>query len=349
MTGQLTFAFLTGALATVNPCGFAMLPTFLAFYAGRDSQHSAPGSGVATAAEGRGTRSAGSVWSGVSAGLALSAGFAGVFVLAGLLIAVGMRFVIDALPWAAVAVGAVLVAAGLASLTGRRLPGARLPSLRTSAALPGGGSAHGRLRLMAGYGVAYAVASLSCSLALLLAVVGQAVATGSPVALLAVFGAYAAGATVVLVLLAIAAALTTDTLARHLQRLLPLTGVLGALALIGAGGYLVSYWLPALSGGTPGGVLGEAMGDASGAVTRFATDHPLWLASAAATVVAAAALSRWRAGTTPAQAADNPADSANNTVPDMSSTSTPHPDGVAPGCCSTSDEPPVSPVEGTHR
>lgn len=349
MTGQLTFAFLTGALATVNPCGFAMLPTFLAFYAGRDSQHSAPAPGVAPGADGRGTRSAGSVWSGVSAGLALSTGFAGVFVLAGLLIAVGMRFVIDALPWAAVAVGAALVAAGLVSLTGRRLPGARLPSLLTSVARPGGGNSHGRLRLMAGYGVAYAVASLSCSLALLLAVGGQAVATGSPVALLAVFGAYAAGATVVLVLLAIAAALATDTLARHLQRLIPLTGVLGALALIGAGAYLVSYWLPALSGGTPGGVLGEVMGDASGAVTRFATNHPLWLAFAAAAVVAAAALSRWRARTAPEKAADTTLGSANSTAVGASSTSTPQPKSAASRCCPTSEEPPVSPVEGTHR
>lgn len=30
MTGVLGLAFLTGMLATVNPCGFAMLPTYLA-------------------------------------------------------------------------------------------------------------------------------------------------------------------------------------------------------------------------------------------------------------------------------------------------------------------------------
>lgn len=32
MLGAVVFAFAAGALSTVNPCGFAVLPAFLAYY-----------------------------------------------------------------------------------------------------------------------------------------------------------------------------------------------------------------------------------------------------------------------------------------------------------------------------
>ena len=38
MTGALGLAFLTGMLATVNPCGFAMLPTYLAYFIGSGTE-----------------------------------------------------------------------------------------------------------------------------------------------------------------------------------------------------------------------------------------------------------------------------------------------------------------------
>ncbi|MDK8844919.1 cytochrome C biogenesis protein, partial [Corynebacterium striatum] len=63
MTGVLGLAFLTGMLATVNPCGFAMLPTYLAYFIG-----SGPDAGRKRP-----------LLAGLQAGVALSAGFATVF------------------------------------------------------------------------------------------------------------------------------------------------------------------------------------------------------------------------------------------------------------------------------
>ena len=34
--GPITLALAAGALSTINPCGFAMLPAYLAFYVGAD-------------------------------------------------------------------------------------------------------------------------------------------------------------------------------------------------------------------------------------------------------------------------------------------------------------------------
>nr|WP_015061926.1 cytochrome c biogenesis protein CcdA [Arthrobacter sp. J3.40]AFK89303.1 Mercury resistance probable Hg transport protein [Arthrobacter sp. J3.40] len=272
MTAVLGLAFLTGMLATVNPCGFAMLPTYLAYFIG-----SGPGAGRKRP-----------LLAGLRAGVALSAGFATVFVTAGLLAAVGLRSVASALPWAAALIGAVLVAAGLGMVFGWQLPGTRVNLPRT---LKTDGARSG-LRAVFGYGVAYAVAALSCSLALLLAVVAQAVSTGSLVGLLAVFAAYALGSSVVLVLLSLGAAVARDALARHIRKLLPFVNRLGGAALVLAGIYLLLYWVPALSGGQAGGITSGAVTEASAALSGFISGNwPIITSAAVAAVLSAAALS----------------------------------------------------------
>lgn len=290
MTGVLGLAFLTGMLATVNPCGFAMLPTYLAYFIG-----SGPGAGRRP------------LLAGLRAGVTLSAGFATVFVTAGLLAAVGLRSVASALPWAAALIGAVIVVAGLGMVFGLQLPGTKL-NLPRFLKTDGTGSG---LRAVFGYGVAYAVAALSCSLALLLAVVAQAVSTGSLAGLLAVFAAYALGSSVVLVLLSLGAAVARDALARHVRRLLPFVNRLGGAALILAGIYLLLYWVPALSGGQAGGIMSAAVTEASTALSGFISGNwPIITLTAVAAVLTAVALSLRRRSKSKARDNSEPADGA---------------------------------------
>lgn len=266
MTGVLGLSFLTGMLATVNPCGFAMLPTYLAYFIG-----SGPGAGRKLP-----------LLAGLQAGVALSAGFATVFVTAGLLAAVGLRSVASALPWAAALIGAVIVVAGLGMVFGWQLPGARLNLPRI---LKTDGTSSG-LRAVFGYGVAYAVAALSCSLAVLLAV----------------FAAYALGSSVVLVLLSLGAAVARDALARHVRRILPFVNRLGGAALILAGIYLLLYWVPALSGGQAGEIMGGTVTEASAALSGFISGNwPTITLTAVAAVLAAAALALRRRSKSKAQ------------------------------------------------
>ena len=291
MTGALGLAFLTGMLATVNPCGFAMLPTYLAYFIG-----SGPGTGPKRP-----------LLAGLRAGMALSAGFAAVFVTAGLLFAVGLRSVAYALPWAAAVIGAVIVIAGVGMLAGRQLPGTGL-NLNRFVRTNGNGSG---LKAVFGYGVAYAVAALSCSLALLLAVVAQAVSTGSLAGLLAVFAAYALGSSVVLILLSLGAAVARDALARHVRRLMPFVNRLGGAALILAGIYLLLYWVPALTGGQAGGFMGSAITEASVAMSAFITGAwPVITAAAVAAALTAAAVSLRRRSQAKDQVGGSPQDPA---------------------------------------
>lgn len=224
----LAFAFGAGALATVSPCGFAVLPAFLAYYLTDEGGADDPDDVLSRVAQG------------FKVGIAVSGGFALVFTVAGLVVSIGVRSLARVVPWAAVVVGIALVVLGLAMLTGRRLALDRARGF-------GPGPERGWRRMFV-FGAGYAVASLSCTLAVLLAVVAQALATSSPVHLVGVFAAYAVGAATVLVALSVSAAVAKGAVVRGIRRVLPLMERLEAAVLVASGAYLIAYWLPGLTG-----------------------------------------------------------------------------------------------------
>lgn len=249
---RLAFAFGAGLLAPVNPCGFAMLPAYLGYYLGRRDQLPV-----------RGGPLVGPVAHGLATGGAVSTGFAAVFVTAGLLVSAGMRSLMRYAPWAAVVVGAVLFGLGVTMVAGRHLG---LGGLAGERLKPG---RHGSLRSVVVFGAAYAVASLSCTLAILLAVVAQALATSSSVTMVLVFVAYALGAATVLTALSVSLSVTTGVVASAMRRLLPVAQRLGGALLLLSGAYLMAYWLPVLGGGRASRPVARIAEDASAVVTSW--------------------------------------------------------------------------------
>ncbi len=262
MNTVLILAFGAGMLAPVNPCGFAVLPAVLAY-----------GTGNATTAP-RG------VWArlggGLRSGLALTLGFTGTFTIVGLLVAAGMRPLIGAIPWLAAVLGALFLLLGLAMLIGLRIPLGltRLSSVGQDRK-PGG---------MIAFGVGYALASASCSLALLLAVVTQALAGTGWSTVLLVFAAYAVGSSVLLLTLSVVTAFAGTVISRYLRRLMPhmnrITGVVLALS----GGYLLVYWLPQLFGGTAGTT---ALSGIAGPLSGWISSNQLMVVATAGALVVA--------------------------------------------------------------
>ncbi|GAC1501851.1 MAG: hypothetical protein NVS2B15_24400 [Pseudarthrobacter sp.] len=282
ITGTLAFAFGAGMLSTVNPCGFAMLPAFLAYYIGRDEDTgSGPGKGLLRRA-----------MSGLGAGALVSLGFAGVFTLTGLLVAIGLRSIIGAVPWVAVIIGILLAGVGIAMLAGKHI-GLTLNSNRINRAGRGPGA-------MVAFGAAYAVASLSCTLAVLLAVIAQALAANSIPALIGVFAAYAGGAATVLILLALSSALASSALAKGLHRASRYLPRVAGAVLVLSGGYLVAYWGPALVTGQPNQGIAGGMNVLSSAASGFISANTSVIAvlavSLAAVVLAAGLWARRSAG-----------------------------------------------------
>lgn len=219
MIGELGFPFLLGAIATVNPCGFALLPAYLARRLGAD------GSGVS------GTGDA--LLRAFAVGAATTAGFVVVFSVAGGAVSLGAFWLTVALPWAGLVIGLALAAMGVAVLAGRAVR-IDLPTAKPAAS---GNGLQGDFL----FGIGYGVASLSCTLPLFLTVTGTAI-TGGMVASAFSFAAYALGMGTVLTALAVGAALSRSGLAAVMGSLLPYVNRASGALLLLAGLYVVYFW-----------------------------------------------------------------------------------------------------------
>lgn len=96
---------------------------------------------------------------------------------------------------------------------------------------------------MVAFGAGYGLASLGCTLPVFLVLIGASLGADGAAGSLAVFAAYGAGMTVMLMGLAIAAALVRGGLTASLRRLLPHMNRIAGGLLVLAGGYLTYYWL----------------------------------------------------------------------------------------------------------
>jgi cytochrome c biogenesis protein CcdA len=211
-------------LATINPCAFVMLPSLVSFYLGADSAGYQSRPITARLRDG------------AAFGVATTAGFVTVFGALGLVISLGAAGIAEYLPWGTVIIGVGLIGLGLWLFAGRhvivRVPAWQAP-LRSRS-----------VRAMVLYGIAYAVASLGCTLPVFLVVVGTSVVAG-PGRLL-VFLAYGVGMGIVLTAVALSAVLFQSALTRYLRSLIPYVQQIGALLLIAAGAYMLSTELPVL-------------------------------------------------------------------------------------------------------
>lgn len=99
------------------------------------------------------------------------------------------------------------------------------------------------VRGMVAFGLAYAVASLGCTLPIVMLVVGSVfTGDGDYVGSVWRFVEYGAGMGLVLGLVALAVALTSGWLMRVAWAVMPVVTRLANLALISAGGYLLWYY-----------------------------------------------------------------------------------------------------------
>jgi cytochrome c-type biogenesis protein len=224
----LGFAFALGMTAAVNPCGFALLPSYLGLYLGTTPTEHRPWA----AQVGRALQ--------VSAAMTIS--FVVLFGAAGLLLGALGEAAGQWLPWISMTTGVVLAVVGGRLLAGGSLSG---PAAERLADRLGPVAQRTGLLGYAAYGVAFALSSLGCTLPLFLTVVGAGLARGGVVGALNQFVLYALGMglvvsvlTVLFGLLGRAAVVRVRSAGAFLQ---PLSAVL----LLATGGYIVYYWLSA--------------------------------------------------------------------------------------------------------
>ncbi len=279
-------AFAAGLVAALNPCGFAMLPAYLLLVV-RGEQSAAP-------------RALASIGRALAATVGMALGFLTVFGLFGALTISAASTVQRYLPYVTVLIGFVLLALGVWLLSGRELTALtpRPFGVRWAPTV--------RLGSIYGYGVSYAIASLSCTIGPFLAVTGAGFRAGfrggSVVGGVAIYLAYVAGLTLVVGVLAIAAATASSALAERLRRLLPFVNRISGVLLVLVGlyvGYYGFYELRLFSATTSAQANSQdavitAAGRLQGVLAGWVHQHGAWpWATALVVLVSGALASAW--------------------------------------------------------
>lgn len=259
--GLIGLAMSAGMVAALNSCGFAMLPAYLLLVV----------AGQQPAERGR----LASVGRALAATVGMALGFTTVFGLFAALTIPTAATVHRYLPYATVVIGIALVASGIWLLSGRELAALTVRQLGPLWAPTV------RLSSVYGYGVSYAIASLSCTVGPFLAVTGAGLRRGSMLGSMAVYLAYVAGMTLVVGVLAMTAVTASSALADRLRRILPFVNRISGGLLVVAGSYVVYYGLyevrlvTGVSADPHDGVIAAA-GRLQGTMVGWVHQHGIW-------------------------------------------------------------------------
>lgn len=213
---NLAIALTAGMLATFNPCGFAMLPAYLgALVLGQDES------------DGKNYLRALRFSLGMSIGLTL------VFICFALVVLPISGLIERYLPFVTIVMAAILLGTGVMTLMGKGFGLGRLVSANFA---PGRG-----LVSQIGYGITFALASLSCTIGPFLAVTATALRTANPINVLASFVSYAVGMALVILLLSLLTASSGVAMVRKIRTKSKLIEKIVGGLLILVAIYLASY------------------------------------------------------------------------------------------------------------
>jgi cytochrome c-type biogenesis protein len=215
------YAFAAGMVASVNPCGILMLPSYVLYQ---------------LRSEGESARAARRALRGLLIALVVTAGFIVVFGVVGGIITLGGRWLVSVFPYVGLLIGVVMMGLGVWILA----------TDRTLSILGGGPVNVNRERTLRngfGFGMAYALGSLSCTLPIFLVVVGTSLTGGGLLFSFGQFIGYALGMGTIILVVTVGSALFRRAMTRWLRLMAPYIHRLGAMFLIGAGAYLIYYWV----------------------------------------------------------------------------------------------------------
>ena len=229
---SIWYAFGAGMVAAVNPCGFAMLPAYLGLYLGESESAPNRERSITLLLLSRVARA-------VVVGLTVSVGFIVLFGVVGVPISLGAQGIATSFAWVGLAVGVLLMVAGAYLLAGGKLYNNLAASLSSRLGNP---NSRGVLSYFT-FGVAYAIASLSCTLPIFLIVIGASLTSNNLWDSIRGFILYGLGMGSVILALTIGMALFKSAAGRVFRKVLPYMGTVSAILLLLTGMFLVYYQL----------------------------------------------------------------------------------------------------------
>jgi cytochrome c-type biogenesis protein len=239
-TGFAVLAFLAGVSAFFSPCAFPLLPGYMTFYLGRESQE---------AADRRAT-----IRKAVIGGVVAALGVLFVYAFMGLLVAGAGEVVKQYAPYLAPVVAVVVLVMGLVMLTRYEIPLYRVTALfsplvdgakKGLGRLAGrSGAEPGQYAGLLGYGAGYGAASLGCHAPIFIAVVMAGLVAGGVGSALLAFLMYAVGMGLILVIVTVLVGMAKTQLVKRMAQWMPLIKKMSGVVLVVVGVVLIySFYL----------------------------------------------------------------------------------------------------------
>jgi len=225
LEGNFAYSFILGVMAAVNPCGFVLLPTYLVYYLGTELNR-------------EGENKTTTLRRGLSVGTAVSSGFIGLFLIVGIISRAFTTVIRDNAKYAALVIGIGLVAMGIAMLFGWKMPIAQ-PDVSVQ-----------RKRTtwnMFLFGIVYAIASIGCTIGLLISVILGSINRHGFVSGVISIVLYGLGMGLLVTSLTVALAFARVGLVSTIKKSFKWFDKISAAFVVLTGLYLTWYWLGAIT------------------------------------------------------------------------------------------------------
>lgn len=258
LEGNFAYSFLLGMFAAVNPCGFVLLPAYLMYFLGIEAHK--PG----------GQRA--SVERALVVSASTSAGFIAVFLVVGTISRIFTSSIQNNAKYASLVIGLLLVAMGGFMLAGWKPP----------ITMPQVGVGKQRTKTvwsMFGFGVAYAIASIGCTIGFLVSAVFGSFRSVGVVSGIVSVALYGAGMALLVTALTVTLAFASGGLLRVLRNGLRFMDRAAGVFIILTGLYLTWYWYSLISDRGGDSVIGKVDGW-QGQLVTYLQRQGVWKLSA---------------------------------------------------------------------
>lgn len=260
LEGNFAYSFLLGVFAAVNPCGFVMLPAYLMYFLGLEGSQATE----------HGADQRASVRRALVVSAATSAGFIAVFFVVATISRLFTSAIENNAKYAALLIGIALVVMGCFMLAGWRPP-----VLATHV-----GEGRQRTRTfgsMFGFGVAYAIASIGCTIGFLVSAIFSSFGTKGFLSGVISVALYGVGMSLLVTALTVTLAFANGGLLRVLRGGLRYMEQIAAVFIIATGFYLAWYWWRAIDERTDADGLTSRVEGWQADVVDFIDRQPLWI------------------------------------------------------------------------
>ncbi len=268
--GRFATSFSAGLVAAVNPCGFVLLPTYLLYFLGMENLR--PGT----------ERS--SIRRALTVSVAVSTGFLLVFIVIGAIYKWSTSWFVDKAPWISLAIGVALIVLGIAMILGYRIP-FTTPKLDI-------GQRDRTVRSMFVFGVAYAVASIGCTIGPFSAVVLGAVSTDGIAHGVVAIALYGLGMGLIVTGLTVTLAMANTALLSVLRKGMAVFEYVAGVFVLLTGIYLSWYWYNSIRDRSDDRVISKATSWQE-SLASFIQRNQTTIVVAACVAICAAVVAAW--------------------------------------------------------